>query len=1380
MNPAFPVPFFILIYAVMKKALCILLLFFFSTASLLFAQTYRYLGIENGLSNRRIYAIQKDTTGYMWFLTGEGIDRYDGKSIKQYRMMEAGRLEGEPFSLVWLQAQGDGLWAMGKAGRIFRYDSRHDDFELVYRLPKNAEEVSYAGIDQDGRIWLCNRHSIVWYDTRKGETRHAANPLNQNITDMEQIDGCRFFIATENGVRRVEMDGQAGKLHLLPSPALDSLHTQAETLCLHRPSGKLYIGTFEQGVLAYDWQRERVTRCDTGLGDVNITGIVPLDGERLLVATEGMGIHQIDTGSGTVRPYITSNFARYNEMNSDNITSLYVDGEQRLWVANYPEGITIIDGRHKNYYWIKHSVGNRQSIINDQVQAVIEDSDGDLWFGTSNGISLYHTATGEWTSFLSSYDHRLKDKNHIFITLCEAEPGVVWAGGYTSGLYKIYKASMRVEYFAPLARDDKAGIRPDKYIRDMVKDSQGNLWSGGYHNLKRINPVTGEVRLYPGIGSVTAMTEYDAESMWIGTRSGLYLLEKATGAFRHVKLQEYPTCINTLYQQPGNGILWVGTNDSGVIAYDPRSGTAKRYHKDNSALVTDIIYTILPERDGKLMMSTENGISCLDLETRKFKNWTKEQGLMSACFSAGSGALLRKGGFIFGSTDGAVMFPEGTTLPQYVYRGMRFTDLRISYQAAYPGDKGSPLTQELDCTEHLPLEYDQNSFSFRISTINYDAPNNTIFYWRLGDDPDSEWNKLNDEGVLQFTNLQTGKYSLHVRAVSKEEPYLKFEERRLYITIARPVWLGNWALAGYTLLSLLLLGVLYRIMELRKQKKISDEKTLFFTNTAHDIRTPLTLIKAPLEEMLENHSLGERETVSVNTALRNVDALLTLTTNLLNFERATAYSSRLHIAEHELNAYLEETCSYFHTYAAARGITFSYERNFEYFSAWFDKEKMDSILKNVLSNAMKYTPEGGTVTLAAKAEKEYWQLTVSDTGIGIPQNEQSKLFRLHFRGSNAVNAKITGSGIGLILVRKLVRKHGGKIKIESVERQGTTVQMTFPAGKVHFGKQDIIPVDGGMNAAAALMPSDFPEGVAKGKPSTVKGNLAATAGKGAALGKNSELPKILVVEDNDELRAYLEQALSGTYHVQACHNGREAKELVKELWPELVLSDIMMPEMRGDELCALLKSDMETSHIPVVLLTALGDEKSIVKGLQTGADDYITKPFSIRILKASIAAVLANRARLRASYQAGKLAEAVAGSGNGGDSGKAVPVGKDAGNGGGAGNGAAAESLDQKFISLMKRHVEEHIGDQNLSVDTLCALMGMSRTSLYHKLKMLTGQSPSDFIRTMRLAYAAELLVGGRCTVTEVAEQTGFCDSKYFREVFKKQFGVSPSQYKRE
>ena len=627
----------------------------------------------------------------------------------------------------------------------------------------------------------------------------------------------------------------------------------------------------------------------------------------------------------------------------------------------------------------------------------------------------------------------------------------------------------------------------------------------------------------------------------------------------------------------------------------------------------------------------------------------------------------------------------------------------------------------------------------QVSSINYDYPSNILYSWRLEGFYD-KWSKPGTENTIRYTNLAPGKYTLRVRAISNEDKRIMLEERSMDIIIAQPFWLTFWAMLVYTAILCLIAIVLLRILILRKQRKVSDEKIHFFINTAHDIRTPLTLIKAPLEELREKEELSKEGISNMNTALRNVNALLRLTTNLINFERADVYSSELYISEHELNTFMNEIFNAFQQYANIKHINFTYESNFRYMNVWFDKEKMESIFKNIISNALKYTPENGNVQVFVSETTDSWSVEVRDTGIGIPANEQKKLFKLHFRGSNAINSKVTGSGIGLMLVWKLVRLHKGKINLSSIENQGSVIKITVPKDSKRFRKAHLA-TPSKQRIEIENVPSSSPE-----------------IYENAQKKENINHRRILIVEDNDELRNYLSQTLSEEYVVQVCSNGKEALTIIPEYKPELVISDIMMPEMRGDELCQAIKNNIETSHIPVILLTALNNEKDILSGLQIGADEYVVKPFNIGILKANVANLLANRALLRSKYANLDLND--------------EENDEDCIN--------CSQDIDWKFIANVKKNVEDNIDNPALTVDVLCSLMGMSRTSFYNKLRALTDQAPGDYIRLIRLKRAVQLLKEDTHSITEIAEMTGFSDAKYFREVFKKHFNVSPSQYGKE
>lgn len=1305
---------------------------FFLFPVLAIAQTYKYIGIEDGLSNRRISNIKKDVQGYMWFLTNEGIDRYNGKDIKHYNLNKENDAFNSRVRPGWLYiASQVGIWVIGKKGGIFQYNSLNDQFKLKYKMSNNTDDISFGYLDRNNNIWLCGKDSILRYNISDAHTSGFPNVFHVGITAIEQIDDDHFFVATEIGVRYARLEN--GTLQVIPIEALDYFHAQVSVLYFHEQQKRLFIGSFERGIFVYDMITHKIIYSESELSDVNITQICPLNETELLVSTEGMGVYKMDMGTCKLDPYILANYKSYNEMNGNNINDVFVDEEKRIWLANYPIGVTIIDNRYKNYQWMKHAMGNDQSLINDQVHAVIEDSEGDLWFGTSNGISLYNYKTGQWHSFLSFFDHQLKDKNHIFITLCEVSPGVIWAGGYTSGIYKINKKTLSVEYFSPYLISHN-NMRPDKFIRDIEKDSRGNVWSGGYYNLKCFDLKTNDFRLYPGVNSITAIAEKDIDNMWIGSSSGLYLLNKDSGKFQNIEMNVGSSYVTSLYQAD-NGLLFIGTNGSGMLIYNAKQQTFEHYFTDNSALISNIILTILPEVDGQIMMSTENGITCFYTKDKVFRNWTRGEGLLPAYYNASSGTVRRNKSFVFGSTEGAIEIPRNIKFPEYKYTQMVFSDFHISYQPVSPGEKDSPLMNNINQTKVLKLKHSQNTFSLKVSTINYDSPGNVIYTWKL----EGFYNKWSQPGAseqIRFTNVPSGKYTLHVRAISREENDKIFEERAMKIIIAQPYWLSWWAISFYLLLIGGALIFVLRTMNLRKIKKYSDEKTQFFINTAHDIRTPLTLIKAPLEEMLEDEDLSNKGTNLIQIALDNIGMLLQLTNNLINFERVNVYSSELSLSEHELNSYIKDVCRYFYPYASTKKINFKFENSLPHLNVWFDKEKMDSILKNILSNALKYTLPNGEVRISVQDNLDNWCIIVKDTGIGIPTNEKNKLFKLYYRASNVINSKISGVGIGLMLVAKLVRLHGGDIKIDSVVHQGTTIKLIFPKDNEHYSKST--------DSQTA-------------NESDKKKEVADYADEDATLKTaviNKELPRLLIVEDNDELRSYLQSSLNIMYTVQTCNNGVEALIIIKEYWPDLIISDIMMPEMTGLELCEAVKKNVETSHIPVLLLTALEDENSLISGLQIGADDYIIKPFSLRLLRASVANLLANRELLRSKYAIMETGTDIV-----------MPTPK------------CTNSLDWKFIADVKKIIDDNMCEKDFAVGKLHTYLNMCRSSFFNKLKALTGMSPQEVVKLRRLIRAAELLKKGEHTIGEISDLCGFSDAKYFRVVFKKEFDKSPREF---
>ena len=712
---------------------------------------------------------------------------------------------------------------------------------------------------------------------------------------------------------------------------------------------------------------------------------------------------------------------------------------------------------------------------------------------------------------------------------------------------------------------------------------------------------------------------------------------------------------------------------------------------NNSGLQTNNIYSIVPDKNGNLFLGTENGLSFYDQKEQTFTNWTREQGLQGANFNPTAGIHTRNGQLIFGSNEGVIILPDSLELPSSFSSHMVFSNLNIMYHPVHPMEKNSPLTKILDETNFIQLKYNQNTFSMDVSSINFDNPSSILYSWKLEGFYD-QWTPPTSNGTIRYTNLSPGSYTLKVRSILLDNQQI-LEEREIQIMVERPFWLTFWAFLIY---ALLIIGAAYAFLRyqiIKRERKTSEEKINFFTHAAHDIRTPLTMIKAPLSEIMEKESLSENGQKNIKLAMQSTENLAELANNLINFQKEELYSPQTIVTAHELNHYLSNYMHQFDSFARQKDITLSYESSFDSLEVWIDTSKMDSILRNLLSNALKYTPQGGRVSLKAESNKNTWTLILSDTGIGMNKEDQKKLFKYLFRGYNTANQTTTGCGIGMLLTYRLIENHEGKISFTSTENVGTTFQLTFPirSKNYQYKKEE----------------EEGTDKVLSTEQETI-GNLTTDL-QFTDPQSDEQAPLILVVEDNAPLRSFIIHSLSDTYQVEGVGNGQEALDFVNERQPDLILSDIMMPVMDGKKMCQIIKSQMETSHIPIILLTALGDKEHILEGLEIKADQYLVKPFDVHILKATIHTLIENRKMLRNRFKSAVTALP--------EEAPAVEL---------------PTSLDDEFIQKVTELVKEGLG-KNFNVDTLCASVNMSRTSFYNKIKALTGIAPAEFIRNIRM-----------------------------------------------
>ncbi|MBR7125961.1 MAG: helix-turn-helix domain-containing protein, partial [Prevotella sp.] len=643
------------------------------------------------------------------------------------------------------------------------------------------------------------------------------------------------------------------------------------------------------------------------------------------------------------------------------------------------------------------------------------------------------------------------------------------------------------------------------------------------------------------------------------------------------------------------------------------------------------------------------------------------------------------------------------------------------------------IKENVNNVSRIKLSDSQRDAAIKVKCINHIYPSDCLIKWTF-DNPKSDnaqWSLLNEDKFITFGDLNAGKYQLAILAVSKESGKT-LDEHTVSILIKPPFYFSFLGLLIELLVLVLTFFLVRRYYKSANAIQVSNDKINFFVNTAHDIRTPLALIKAPLEELNQSTTLNAEEREAVSLALRNTNTLSQMTDSAMRYELESIEKGIMRIERHEAIAHFQTQVDKISRLAQTKRQTIVFKHPQEEFSVWVDVRKLNSIIQNLLSNAIKYSDDGGVITLELYCDERNWGFYVRDKGIGITEDEKTKLFKQVFRGANAINAKTFGCGIGLLSIYKYVRLMKGRIDVKSVLNQGSDFHIRFPRGKAHYDEQTTEFVESLDTHTADCVPTI----------SALQQDCSVSA--------DEHRHRLLIVEDNPEMLNYLKRLFDKDFAVYTATNGREALSKLPYIQPLIVLSDVMMPEMRGDDLCVSIKSNIDTSHIAVVLISALSDQQSIINGLTVKADAYVTKPFDTKVLQLTIGNLVENRLQLR--HQLVSLESA-------GD----LPD--------------AASELDLKLMAEMKEIILRNLANDELTVDTLAYELRVSRTTLYNKVKLLTGNPPSDLIRIYRIDRAKALLREHRYTVTEVAELVGFADQKYFREVFKKAEGITPSEY---
>ena len=1117
----------------------------------------------------------------------------------------------------------------------------------------------------------------------------------------------------------------------------------------------IWLGTFHEGVKVVDdrtWKPINSIAFHSlqNIPQIPVRSIISFNHQTLLMAVDGAGIYAYDKLNKQTKLLLNTDGRPGNVLKGNGLYTLCRDRFGDLWAGSYSGGVDLAIPMEHTLEYITHEYLNNQSLIDNCVNDVFQSRDGKIWYATDKGVSIYDSQTHFW-------HHGLYNK--VALTICQTVDGRILVGTYGNGVYQVNSDGTSMPAYS--VRNGK--LKSD-YVFSIFADSEGNLWIGCLDGDMACFP-SGKntsrgvkAAFYLPVNEVQCITESeDKRSIAVGTSHGCYLIDKQNPMHprRFFYPGQYPDkdinlFVNSMVYQNSRHV-WIGTDGGGLYDYDLTTNKLRNYTTQES-LPSNTVYGLIKGKNGKLWLSTDKGLAFI--YHGKVVNLNFFKGL-ERVYNRMSVACTSDGRMLFGSNDGVValapMFAKGLNYaaPLRIHR--------VEVEGVERTDQWNESIFEMLQDGTLRLHHHENTLIVSFESINYQYQHDIQYQYYL-EGYDRDWSKLSSYQLARFVNLPSGNYVLYVKAVCRSNGR-ELGATSLKISIAQPWWNTWWAWIVYLCILTAILYFAWQYYKERLQRKYYDEKINFFVNTAHNIRTPLSLVLAPLVDLSKDSHLSEKSRAFLDMAQRNGNKLLKMVTELLDFQKVEQSAEQVRLQDIELPMLLRLQMDKFALAAQEKHIQLCLETCPQQ-QIHSDVKMMDLILENLLSNAIKYTPQGGKVTLSASTEGKMALIHVCDTGIGIPKAEIKSIFKSFFRASNAVNSQEMGSGLGLMLTQKLVEKLGGKLSFVSEEGKGTTFCVKLPLGNVTDSSVRLVEEKKKVADESSL---------AEDKHDETCQTVSSAVLQDAGVSKDT----LLFVDDNEDLCKYIRMTFGNSYQVVDVKSAEAALKYLKEGGVcDIVVSDVMMPGMHGDELCRSIKENKETSWLPVILLTAKAGRDFMIEGLGLGADDYIAKPFDTAILASKVASILKNRRRLSQYYMDRSLALVRGETASESASPEQIVCSDSYENV----EEAVLNPQDQAFVDKATSLVLAHLSDTDFNIDRLCREMAMSRTLFYGRLKTLTGQSPQDFMRLIRLEQAAIFLKQGD-SVLDVSVKAGFLNVKYFSTVFKKHFGVSPSKY---
>lgn len=1360
-----------------------IVLFFFALGLLntncLFGQQeqfkFRHLNIKNGLSDHEITRIYKDSRGFIWIATGFGLNRFDGYTVKQFSHdpRDTTSLPSNWVKEIFETPDGQ-LGLLTDAGltqfnpETERFSHTRANFYAKYGTSQDLRNIVR---DIDGSFWFIETKKVIKYIPANGKLV-TFQPIKADTTSM--VDGIvtgfslgqdgQAWIIHENGIaEQLSVRKNGGRVSQRLYGVYNLNHGKPATYqIVSDTDGDLWVcDGSSQGVLYYDMSTKRLQQISKNsrefkLNTNTIANIIEARKGMIWVGTDHGGINVIDKRQKTVR-YILHRDEDSRSLSENSIKTFYRDNQGIIWVGTYKRGVSYY---HENIYRFdvfKHYSPDASSLPNEDINRFEEDAKGNLWIGTNGGGLLYFDRKA---GTFKQYRHDPKNMNSlsgdVVVSLWVDTEQNLWIGTYNAGLNKFDGKNFTRFKHVP---GDTTSL-PSQNVWDLLEDSKGRFWVGTVdHGLAIMDKKTGKFhRLKEGDNSIrstviAAIIEDHKGRVWFGTVGGVDVLSP-DGNFTHYEASAKENSLSNNrvldIMEDSKGRIWLTTMDGLNLFIDSLKG----FKIFKQQLPHHAVMDIREDNAGKLWMSSLNGLCEMTLadddpDKASFKYYLESDGLQGTQFNIKAAFKTSAGELLFGGPTGFNIFttpknPQVSAKPAIV-----FTDLKVYQKSVNIGEDVNGvviLPNSISEAPAIVLPPDKNFFSIQLSSLNFFNPEKSQYLYKL-DGINQDWLKVNDgDHEIAFSGLNPGNYKLRVKATDNDG-FWSTDEKVLAITIQPPFWKTKTAIVLYGIFLIVIMYVARRLTQQREQLKFALEqerqeirrvheldllKVKFFTNVSHEFRTPLTLILTPIDRLIKKAADPDQLT-QFQLIQRNGKRLMKLVNQLLDFKKLEVQELKFNPSEGDLVAFVREAVQSFSDLAEKKNITLQFHTSIDHFETLFDDDKLEKILFNLLSNSLKFTLDNGTISVKLDHQVSeagsFAEIQVSDTGIGIPQDKLDKIFEPFFQNDLPKSIVNQGSGIGLALVKEFVRIHGGTIKVASEVDKGSTFTVLLPMADIRT-----LAAPG-----QAIVKTITPAGESPADPAFVHDENLRPGRK-----------TLLLVEDDDDVRFYLKDNLKFQYNIYEARNGAEGWAQVLTLQPDLIVSDIMMPELNGIDLCIKVKTDERVSHIPVILLTARSNEQQRLEGLKVGADDYITKPFNFEVLEARINNLLARQEKTQRSIR------------------KTLDV---------KASELQITPLDEKFIANAIQCVEKNISSADFSVEDLGEELGISRAYVFKKIQALTGKTPLEFIRTIRLQHAAQLLEKSQLSVREIAYKVGFNSPKYFTKYFKEQFNVLPSSY---